>query len=138
MKRREFLTTGALAASGALLNSQVTFAGMANGRKPRLIFVILRGALDGLAAVPACGDPGYAELRGDLALERRAPPAAPYRSMAFSHCIRRSLSCSSPMRRVSSSCFTLSRALTGTDRTSMARTCWRRDIRNRMRSRPDG
>ncbi|HEY2035451.1 MAG TPA: DUF1501 domain-containing protein [Steroidobacteraceae bacterium] len=70
MKRREFLTTGALAASGALLSSQVTFAGMANGRKPRLVFVILRGALDGLAAVPACGDPGYAELRGDLALGR--------------------------------------------------------------------
>ena len=70
MKRREFLTTGALAAGGALLSPQVTFAGLANGRKPRLVFVILRGALDGLAAVPACGDPGYAELRGDLALGR--------------------------------------------------------------------
>src|SRR5487761_484824 len=70
MKRREFLTAGALAATGALLGSQVTFAGMANGKKPRLVFVILRGALDGLAAVPACGDPGYAELRGDLALGR--------------------------------------------------------------------
>ena len=69
MKRREFLTTGALAAGGAaLLSSQVTFAGTANGRKPRLVFVVLRGALDGLAAVPACGDPGYASLRGDLAL----------------------------------------------------------------------
>lgn len=70
MKRRDFLTTGALAASGALLSSRVTFAGMANGKKPRLVFVILRGALDGLAAVPACGDPGYAQLRGDLALGR--------------------------------------------------------------------
>ncbi|HEX3845144.1 MAG TPA: DUF1501 domain-containing protein [Steroidobacteraceae bacterium] len=70
MKRREFLTAGALAAGGVLLSSQVTFAGMANGRKPRLVFVILRGALDGLAAVPACGDPGYAQLRGDLALGR--------------------------------------------------------------------
>lgn len=70
MKRREFLTTGALAAGGALLSSRVTFAGTANGKKPRLVFVILRGALDGLAAVPACGDPGYAELRGDLALGR--------------------------------------------------------------------
>jgi len=70
MKRREFLTTGALAAGGALLSSRVTFAGSANGRKPRLVFVILRGALDGLAAVPACGDPRYAELRGDLALGR--------------------------------------------------------------------
>lgn len=68
MKRREFLTTGALAAGGALLSSRVTFAGTANGRKPRLVFIILRGALDGLSAVPACGDPRYAQLRGDLAI----------------------------------------------------------------------
>lgn len=68
MKRREFLTGGALAAGGAFLSSRVTFAGTANGRKPRLVFIILRGALDGLAAVPACGDPGYAQLRGDLAI----------------------------------------------------------------------
>ena len=70
MKRREFLTTGALAAGGALLSSRVTFAGTADGKKPRLVFIILRGALDGLAAVPACGDPGYAQLRGDLAIGR--------------------------------------------------------------------
>lgn len=70
MKRRDFLTVGTLAAGGALLSSRVTFAGTANGKKPRLVFVILRGALDGLAAVPAWGDPGYAELRGDLALGR--------------------------------------------------------------------
>jgi uncharacterized protein (DUF1501 family) len=68
MKRREFLTAGALATGGALLSSRVTFAGIANGRKPRLVFVVLRGALDGLASVPACGDPGYAAQRGDLAL----------------------------------------------------------------------
>lgn len=68
MQRREFLAAGALAASGAVLSSRVTFAGMANGRKPRLVLVILRGALDGLASVPAWGDPGYAELRGDLAI----------------------------------------------------------------------
>jgi len=68
MKRRAFLTTGALAASGALLSSRVTFAGTADGRKPRLVFVVLRGALDGLAAVPPCGDPGYASQRGDLAM----------------------------------------------------------------------
>jgi uncharacterized protein (DUF1501 family) len=68
MKRREFLTAGALAAGGVLVSSPVTFAGMADGRKPRLVFVVLRGALDGLASVPACGDPGYAAKRGDLAL----------------------------------------------------------------------
>ncbi|MGH8295310.1 MAG: DUF1501 domain-containing protein [Steroidobacteraceae bacterium] len=70
MKRREFLTVGALAAGGVLVSPQVTFAGMANGRKPRLVFVILRGALDGLEAVPACGDPAYAGLRGDLVIGR--------------------------------------------------------------------
>jgi uncharacterized protein (DUF1501 family) len=68
MKRRAFLTAGVWATGGALLGSRVTFAGTANGRKPRLVFIVLRGALDGLASVPACGDPGYASLRGDLAL----------------------------------------------------------------------
>jgi uncharacterized protein (DUF1501 family) len=70
MKRREFLTAGALAAGGVLLSSQVTFAGMANGKKPRLVFIILRGALDGLESVPACGDPAYAGLRGELEIGR--------------------------------------------------------------------
>ena len=68
MKRRAFLTAGTWPRVGALLSARVTFAGTANGRKPRLVFVVLRGALDGLASVPACGDPGYASLRGDLAL----------------------------------------------------------------------
>lgn len=67
MKRREFLT-GTLAAGGALLASSVTFANVTPGSKSRLVFVILRGALDGLATVPAYGDPGYAALRGDLAI----------------------------------------------------------------------
>ena len=70
MKRRDFLTTGTLAAGGALLSARVTFAGMAAGRKPRLVFIILRGALDGLEAVPACGDPAYAGLRGELEIGR--------------------------------------------------------------------
>ena len=67
MKRREFLT-GTLAAGGALLTSSVTFANAMPAGKSRLVFVILRGALDGLATVPAYGDPGYAALRGDLAV----------------------------------------------------------------------
>lgn len=41
---------------------------MASTDDPRLVVVILRGALDGLAAVPPIGDPGYAALRGDLAI----------------------------------------------------------------------
>lgn len=34
---------------------------------PRFVFVILRGGLDGLSAVPAIGDPAFAEARGPLA-----------------------------------------------------------------------
>ena len=41
----------------------------------RLVVVLLRGALDGLAAVPAVGDPGWADLRGhaDAAANLAAP-----------------------------------------------------------------
>ncbi|HVW68833.1 MAG TPA: DUF1501 domain-containing protein [Steroidobacteraceae bacterium] len=68
MKRRDFLTAGALAAGGALLTSRLSFANTAINGKCRFVFVILRGALDGLAAVPPYGDPDYANLRRDLAI----------------------------------------------------------------------
>ncbi|MBL8286982.1 MAG: DUF1501 domain-containing protein [Rubrivivax sp.] len=42
---------------------------------PRLVFVILRGGLDGLTAVPAPGDPAFAEARGPLAQFAAAPLA---------------------------------------------------------------
>ena len=40
----------------------------AEGRDPRLLTIILRGALDGLAAVAPVGDPDWVKLRGDRAL----------------------------------------------------------------------
>ncbi len=40
----------------------------AGGRDPRLVAVVLRGALDGLSAVAPVGDPDYAGLHGPLAL----------------------------------------------------------------------
>src|SRR5215469_7253608 len=40
----------------------------AEGRDPRLLTVVLRGALDGLAAVAPVGDPDWVALRGDKAL----------------------------------------------------------------------
>jgi uncharacterized protein (DUF1501 family) len=40
---------------------------------PRLVFVLLRGGLDGLTAVPAVGDPAFAPARGVLA-QFPAPP----------------------------------------------------------------
>jgi uncharacterized protein (DUF1501 family) len=73
MPRREFLNLGALAAGGALLMPRLSFATAAPG-KSRLVVVILRGALDGLAAVPPYGDPDYPRLRGDLALRAGGGP----------------------------------------------------------------
>jgi uncharacterized protein (DUF1501 family) len=63
--RREFLLgAGGLAASTLLPN--VLFAH--TGGSSRLVVVILRGALDGLAAVPPYADPHYAGLHRELAL----------------------------------------------------------------------
>lgn len=47
---------------------------------PRLVFVILRGGLDGLTAVPAVGDPSFAPARGPLAQfgAEPLPLAAPF------------------------------------------------------------
>ncbi|HVO44739.1 MAG TPA: DUF1501 domain-containing protein [Steroidobacteraceae bacterium] len=66
--RREFLTAGALAAGGALLTSGLAFARTNTTSRSRVVFVILRGALDGLAVVPPYGDPAYSGLRRELAL----------------------------------------------------------------------
>jgi len=70
MQRREFLGFGALAAGGALLGTRVALA-HADAGISRFVLVIMRGALDGLAAVPPLGDRDYPELRRELAL--RAP-----------------------------------------------------------------
>ena len=48
----------------------------AGSRDPRFVLVVLRGALDGLSAVPPIGDPDYAALRDDIALTREGPDAA--------------------------------------------------------------
>ena len=41
----------------------------AEGRDPRFLAIVLRGALDGLAAVAPVGDPDWIKLRGDNALK---------------------------------------------------------------------
>ncbi len=48
----------------------------AEGRDPRMLTIILRGALDGLAAVAPVGDPDWVKLRGDKALLLDGKPAA--------------------------------------------------------------
>jgi uncharacterized protein (DUF1501 family) len=65
-RRRFLLGGGAVAASAAFAN--LTFAGSATAAAPRLVVVILRGALDGLAAVPPHADPGYQALHRELAI----------------------------------------------------------------------
>jgi len=74
MRRREFLSLSTLAAGGALLGARLSFAHSAARRGSRFVLVILRGALDGMAAVPPCGDRDYGALRGAFAL--RAPGVA--------------------------------------------------------------
>jgi uncharacterized protein (DUF1501 family) len=58
-----------------LLGSGVLFAwahvpriARAEGRDPRMLVIVLRGALDGLAMVAPVGDPDWVALRGDKAL----------------------------------------------------------------------
>jgi uncharacterized protein (DUF1501 family) len=72
--RRALLLGGASFAAWAYLPK---FARAADGRDPRLIVVILRGALDGLATVAPIGDPDYAGLHGSIALASSGPNAAP-------------------------------------------------------------
>jgi uncharacterized protein (DUF1501 family) len=68
-----------------LLASSVLFAwagipklARAEGRDPRLLVIVLRGALDGLATAAPVGDPDWIRLRGDKALKLEGPtPALP-------------------------------------------------------------
>lgn len=71
--RRGLLLGGASFAAWAYLPK---FARAADGRDPRLVTIILRGALDGLATVAPVSDPDYAGLHGAIALTRDGPHAA--------------------------------------------------------------
>jgi uncharacterized protein (DUF1501 family) len=65
-----------LAGSGALF--AWAFApklARAEGRDPRFLTIVLRGALDGLAAVAPVGDPDWIKLRGDKALKAEGDSA---------------------------------------------------------------
>ena len=68
----------ALVGAGALFSWSYLpkFAQAAQGRDPRFITIILRGALDGLSAVAPLGDPSYASLHGAIALSRDGANAA--------------------------------------------------------------
>jgi uncharacterized protein (DUF1501 family) len=66
LRRRQFLGLG-LALGGAALGTRLAFAAPA-ATDARFVLIILRGALDGLSAVPPYGDPDYARLRQQLAI----------------------------------------------------------------------
>src|SRR5260370_17898838 len=58
-----------LLASGALFAwAYLPKLARAEGRDPRFLTIVLRGALDGLATVAPVGDPDWVSLRGDNAL----------------------------------------------------------------------
>ncbi len=63
-RRRFLIGAGALAATAAIPNALFAYTGGSS----RLVVVIMRGALDGLAAVPPYGDPDYAGLHRELAI----------------------------------------------------------------------
>ena len=64
-----------LGASGAMFAwaFMPRFAHASGGRDPRFVTIILRGALDGLTAVPPIGDPDYQSLRQAIALSTTGP-----------------------------------------------------------------
>lgn len=71
--RRDFLAgTAALGLSSAIAMPSLTLAAIPGDK--RFVLVILRGALDGLAALPPVGDPDYAGLRQGLALKPAGQP----------------------------------------------------------------
>src|SRR6266481_3530016 len=72
--RRELLLGSTALVAGALVPGTIR----AEGRDPRLLTIVLRGAVDGLAVVAPVGDPHWTKLRGDKALALDgATPALP-------------------------------------------------------------
>jgi uncharacterized protein (DUF1501 family) len=74
LSRRTFLETSLLAGASTMMASRLAFASAPTDA--RFVFVLLRGALDGLSAVPPVGDPEYAGLRGQIALANSGEGAA--------------------------------------------------------------
>ena len=67
LHRRAFIRCAALGAGAMLVAPRIAFASPATER--RFVFIIQRGAADGLDIVPPLFDPAYAGLRGSLATD---------------------------------------------------------------------
>jgi uncharacterized protein (DUF1501 family) len=74
ISRRRFLESSLFAGASTLVSARLAFASAPTDS--RFVFVLLRGALDGLSAVPPVGDPDYAGLRGQIALAKAGSDAA--------------------------------------------------------------
>ena len=74
ISRRRFLESSLFAGATSIVASRLAFANAPTDS--RFVFVLLRGALDGLSAVPPVGDPDYAGLRGQIALAKSGAGAA--------------------------------------------------------------
>ena len=70
LDRRSFLSTGTLGVLGSAFAPRIAFARAATNK--RFVFVIQRGAADGLGMIGAVGDPAFAGVRGDLAADLAA------------------------------------------------------------------
>lgn len=66
LMQRRALLRGALGLGALAPLAGLSLAGTATPASPRLVLMILRGGMDGLAAVPAVGDPAFADARGAL------------------------------------------------------------------------
>lgn len=72
LNRRHLLTAGATALMVSPLGARMAFAAAPTER--RFVFIIQRGAADGLGTVAPVGDPAYAGARGDLAADFATAP----------------------------------------------------------------
>lgn len=71
MDRRGFLALAGASTGALLVGPRVAFAAAATDR--RFVFIIQRGAADGLSVAPPIGDPAFAPLRGALADNAAVP-----------------------------------------------------------------
>ena len=132
--RRSLLLGGASFAAWAYLPK---FARAADGRDPRLIVVILRGALDGLATVAPTGDPDYAGLHGSIALTADGPHAATMLDSFFA--LHPSMVEFARMYREKQAAVVHAVATSYRDRShSMARMCWKAALPGRGGCNPAG
>lgn len=84
LPRRAALQWLAAGLGAAALPARLALAASSSdAESPRLVVVMLRGALDGLAAVPALGDPAWAALRGQEALPPNVQPPRPLDGTLF-------------------------------------------------------